>query len=101
MRSLMESPKSSRKGLLQVDIDEDFIRIKTLSDKVAETVLDAYHSRFRRFDQYEKTIIFNSLIKIITTFLMNLPIQDRVVAIQTLLSVVEQLMSPDNQNEKF
>lgn len=81
--------------------EEDFVQIKALSDKVADTVLNAYHSRFRRFDQYEKTVIFNSLIKIITTFLMNLTIEDRVVAIQTLLSVVEKLMVPDNQNEKF
>lgn len=82
-----------------MEIDEDFIQIKTLADKVANTVLDAYNARFRKFDAYEKSVILNSILKILSTFLMSLRIEDRVFAIQTVLAMVEKLMVVENQNE--
>lgn len=73
-------------------VDELFIQTKTLSDKIAHTVIRAYLNRFRRFDDYEKTVMLNSMRKTIMTFLASLKKQERDNAIQFMIIDLENIM---------
>lgn len=73
-------------------VDEFSIQTKTLSNQISDTVLRAYNNRFRRFDDYEKTVMFNSMRRTIMTFLVNLKKRERDNAIQFMLMDLEKIM---------
>lgn len=78
-----------------MELDEEYIQIKTLSDKVSETIFNAYRNRFTKFDSYEKSVIFMSLTNVLMSFIMRLSAEDRVFAVRSLLTMVDRILSSE------
>ena len=78
-----------------MELDEEYIQIKTLSDKVSETIFNAYRNRFTTFDSYEKSVIFMSLTNVLMSFIMRLSAEDRVFAVRSLLTMVDRILSSE------
>jgi hypothetical protein len=71
--------------------DEDLLQMCCLSDKVAGTVLAAYKTRFRRFDSYERTIVVDSLLKVILCTLKSVERAERVRYIEAFISELNKV----------
>ena len=78
-----------------MDIDEDYIQVKTLSDTIANAVIDAYKLRFQRMDHFEKSVVFSSLIKTLSSFLITLPPYERHEAIRASLILFDKILDED------
>ena len=81
-----------------MEVDEEYIQIKTISDSVSESVVKAYRQRFRRFDLHEKSVIMSSLIKIMSSFLLSLSPDERGPAIAAMFVIFKELMYEEDQN---
>lgn len=76
-----------------MDPDEEYLQIKTLSEKVSKTIVNAYENRFTRFDSYEKSVIFTSLTDVLMSFVRRLSVDDRIFAVRSLLVLIDRILS--------
>lgn len=83
-----------------LDIDEDDAQIIAISDQIAKSIIAAFQEKFLKIEAREARIIFLSINKVMGLFLMGLPYDQRLEAINTILRILSLLASEiyDDQN---